>query len=115
MNVQVTASVKVVAKVSAGSFHPKPKVDSAIILLTPQPEPLLGAAEEEPFRKFVQAAFGMRRKTLLRIMRELWMPDAGKASVILASLGLEPSLRPEVVSPLDFVRLFRATARNQNI
>ena len=108
VNVQVSTSVKVVAKVSAGSFHPKPKVDSSIILVTPLEQPLLGADEEAPFRRFVQAAFGMRRKTLLRIMRELWVPDAGRAADVLESLGIQPSIRPEVVSPTDFVRLFRA-------
>ena len=113
VNVQVTAAVKVVAKVSAGAFHPRPKVDSSIVLLTPLADQSLGPEEEDAFRRFVQAAFGMRRKTLLRIMRELWIPDAGKASEILASLGLEPSMRPEVLSPPDFVQLFRAKDRNQ--
>jgi 16S rRNA (adenine1518-N6/adenine1519-N6)-dimethyltransferase len=109
VNVQVTTSVRVIARVSAGSFHPKPRVDSAIILVTPLGEPLLGADEEEPFRRFVQAAFSMRRKTLLRVVRELWVPDAGEAAEKLASLSLEPTVRPEVLSPEDFVRLFRAT------
>jgi 16S rRNA (adenine1518-N6/adenine1519-N6)-dimethyltransferase len=110
VNVQVSTSVRIVARVNAGSFHPRPTVDSSIVLLTPLAEPPLGAAEEDEFRRFVQAAFGMRRKTLLRVMRELWVPDAGKASDLLASLGLEPAMRPEVVNPLDFVRLFRAIA-----
>jgi 16S rRNA (adenine1518-N6/adenine1519-N6)-dimethyltransferase len=110
VNVHVSASVRVVSRVSAGSFHPKPKVDSAIVLITPLAEPLLGAREEEPFRRFVQAAFGMRRKQLLRLTRELWIPDAGEASRVLASLDLAPSLRPEVLSPSDFVRLFRRVA-----
>jgi 16S rRNA (adenine1518-N6/adenine1519-N6)-dimethyltransferase len=107
VNVQVTASVRVVSRVSAGAFHPKPRVDSAIVLITPLAEPLLGASEEGPFRRFVQAAFGMRRKTLLRVMRELWVPDAAQASEILASLELTPSMRPEVLRPEDFVRVFR--------
>ena len=109
VNVQVSTSVRLVSRVSAGAFHPRPSVDSAIVLLTPLTEPTLGSSEEEPFRRFVQAAFGMRRKQLLRVMRELWIPDAGEASRILVSLGLEPSLRPEVVSPGDFVRLYRET------
>jgi 16S rRNA (adenine1518-N6/adenine1519-N6)-dimethyltransferase len=108
VNVQVTASVRSVARVSAGAFHPKPSVDSAIVLVTPLEQPLLGAAEEDGFRRFVQAAFSMRRKQLLRVMRELWVTDAGEAARILASLGLAPSLRPEVISPADFVRLFRS-------
>ena len=108
VNVQVTASVRVVSKVSAGSFHPRPKVDSAIVLITPLAEPLLGADEETSFRKFVQAAFGMRRKTLLRVVREQWVSDAGKAAAVLEELDLETSARPEVLSPHDFVRLFRS-------
>jgi 16S rRNA (adenine1518-N6/adenine1519-N6)-dimethyltransferase len=109
VNVQSTASVRVVSRVSAGAFHPKPKVDSAIISLTPLGQPLLGAGEEAPFRKFVQAVFGMRRKTLLRVLRELRVPEASRAAMILGTLGLEPTMRPEVVGPSDFVRLFRAT------
>jgi len=108
VNVQVAAAVRTMARVSAGSFHPRPTVDSAIIQITPLAEPLLGSEEEDAFRRFVQAAFGMRRKQLLRVMRELWVSDAGRASGILTSLGLEPSMRPEVVSPADFVLLFRA-------
>jgi len=110
VNVQVTASVRAVARVSAGAFHPRPSVESAIVLVTPLATPLLGADEEDVFRRFVQAAFGMRRKQVLRVMRELWVHDAGKASSILAELGIPPSARPEVISPTDFVRMFRATA-----
>lgn len=108
VNVQVTATVRTVAKVPAGAFHPRPAVDSAIVLVTPLPVPMLAAEEEPVFRRFVQAAFGMRRKQLLRVMRELWIPDAGAAASILASLDLAAAARPEVVSPRDFVRLFRA-------
>lgn len=108
VNVQVTTAARSVARVSAGSFHPKPSVDSAIVLLTPLEQPLLGAGEEDAFRRFVQAAFSMRRKQLLRLMRELWIPDAGIASALLTDLGIEPSSRPEVLSPEVFVRLFRA-------
>lgn len=111
VNVQVSSSVKVVARVNAGSFHPRPSVDSSIVLLAPLEEPPLGSDEEDGFRRFVQAAFGMRRKTLLRVMRELWVPDAGRASEILASLELAPTVRPEVVSPNEFIRLFHAVAR----
>jgi 16S rRNA (adenine1518-N6/adenine1519-N6)-dimethyltransferase len=91
VNVQVAASVRVVARVSAGAFHPRPSVASAIVLVTPLDHPLLGADEEDDFRRFVQAAFSMRRKQLLRVMRELWVRDAARASAILADVGLPPA------------------------
>ena len=109
VNVQVAATVSRVARVSAGAFQPKPKVDSAIILVTPRPEPLLGTDEEKPFRQFVQAAFGMRRKTLLRLVRELWIPSAERAAAVLSEVGIDPSARAETLSPETFVRLFRLT------
>ena len=109
VNVQVAATVRTVGRVGAGAFHPKPKVDSAIVLLTPRPEPLLGADEEKFFRAFVQAAFGMRRKTLLRLVRELWIPSAEKAAAVLSEAGISPSARPETLSPEIFVRLFHLT------
>jgi 16S rRNA (adenine1518-N6/adenine1519-N6)-dimethyltransferase len=111
VNVQVTAAVRTVARVPAGAFHPRPAVDSAIITITPHLEPLVKPDEEDGLRRFVQAAFGMRRKQLLRVIRELWIPDAGQARALLAELDLEPSWRPEVIGPADYVRLFRLTKR----
>lgn len=108
VNVQVTTRARVVARVAAGAFHPRPAVDSAIVLLEPLAAPLVAPDEERAFRQFVQAVFGMRRKQLVRVVRALRLPDAGRAAALLASLGLPPAVRPEVLSPGDFVRLFRA-------
>ena len=109
VNVQVTTEVRTVAKVPAGAFHPRPAVDSAVVLMTPLESPLVAPDEEGSFRKFVQAVFGMRRKQLVRVIRELVIPGAEEATRVLHALGIEPSLRPEVISPTDFVRLFRLT------
>jgi 16S rRNA (adenine1518-N6/adenine1519-N6)-dimethyltransferase len=107
VNVQVSASVRTVARVPAGSFHPKPKVDSAIVLLEPLAEPLVTASEEEPFRKFVQAVFGMRRKQMVRIVRSLRVPEADRAAALLAEADIAPAARPETLTPSHFVNLYR--------
>ena len=109
VNVQVAATVQIISRVSAGAFHPKPKVDSAIVLLTPRLQPLLGADEEMRFRKFVQAVFGMRRKQMLRVVRELWIPSADNAAMALSEAGIDRSARPETLDPEKFVRLYRLT------
>lgn len=108
VNVQVTTGVQLVARVGAGAFHPRPAVDSAIVRLEPLASPLVAASEEQPFRRFVQGAFGLRRKQLVRVIRALRALDAPQAGELLASLGLAAAARPEVLSPSDFVRLFRA-------
>jgi 16S rRNA (adenine1518-N6/adenine1519-N6)-dimethyltransferase len=98
----------VVGRVSAGAFHPRPTVDSAIVLLTPRDQPLSGADEELAFRKFVQAAFGMRRKQMLRVLRELWKTSPEQAAATLREAGIDPAVRPETLDPSAFVRLFRS-------
>ena len=66
----VTVAVNYYAKpqilfgVSAGSFMPAPKVDSAVIRLDILKEPCVQAEDEELFFKVVKAAFSQRRKTL---------------------------------------------------
>lgn len=50
--------------VSAGSFMPAPKVDSAVIRLNIRKKPPVSVEDESLFFKTVQAAFGQRRKTL---------------------------------------------------
>ena len=51
-------------KVSAGSFIPAPKVDSAVIRLDILKEPPVKAADEKLFFRVVKASFSQRRKTL---------------------------------------------------
>lgn len=108
VNVQASSDVKLVSRVSAGSFHPKPAVDSAIICLTPLAEPLVGPGEADAFRRFVQAAFGMRRKQLIRVLRELTGLDATVVGDLLMGLDLDGTARPETLSPPEFVALHRA-------
>ncbi|HEX9564712.1 MAG TPA: 16S rRNA (adenine(1518)-N(6)/adenine(1519)-N(6))-dimethyltransferase RsmA [Gemmatimonadaceae bacterium] len=108
VNVQASATVEVVARVSAGAFHPKPAVDSTIVMVRPLADPLVSAADEIPFRRFVQAVFGMRRKQLVRVVRELTGWDALRAGDLLSRLGVPGSARPETLSPEGFVRLHQA-------
>lgn len=111
VNVQVAATIRTVARVPAGAFHPRPSVDSAIVELTPVAGGL-SVAEETPFRKFVQAVFGMRRKQLVRVLRELGTP-ADRAMAMLNETGVEPSARPETLDPATFVRLYRNIRASQ--
>ncbi|MEO6443573.1 MAG: 16S rRNA (adenine(1518)-N(6)/adenine(1519)-N(6))-dimethyltransferase RsmA [Gemmatimonadaceae bacterium] len=109
-NVQALAEVHIAGRVPAGAFHPKPKVDSAIIRLTPRTEPLMAPHEEAPFQKFVQAAFGRRRKQIRRVLREIFSLDAEQAESVLARCGIDPEARPETLSPAGFLAILRHVA-----
>lgn len=109
VNLQVLATVERVFDIPAGAFQPPPKVESSVILVKPLAEPVLFEGEQPRFRAFVQSMFSQRRKQIGTILRGLpglsGAPLAG--SVALATLGIPPTERPERLSPLQFLDLFR--------
>jgi 16S rRNA A1518/A1519 N6-dimethyltransferase RsmA/KsgA/DIM1 with predicted DNA glycosylase/AP lyase activity len=52
--------------------------------------------------------FGFRRKQLQRAIRELTGWDPGQAAAVLRQSGLPEAVRPEVLSPAEYVRLLHA-------
>jgi 16S rRNA (adenine1518-N6/adenine1519-N6)-dimethyltransferase len=108
VNLQAVAQVELLFRVPAGAFTPPPKVESAVIRVTPRLDPVIEADEEEPYRLMVQGAFGLRRKQLKRVVRTLWSLDAEQAGAVVDRAGLDPEARPETLSPSDFAALLRA-------
>jgi len=107
IGVQAVARAERLFTVSAGAFKPRPKVDSAVLRLTPLTQPLIADADREGFRTLVVGLFGFRRKQMLRALREFTGWDAGRAGEMLARAGVPETVRPEVLSPAEFVRLHR--------
>lgn len=114
VNVQALAHAEVVGKVGAGAFHPRPKVDSAILRITPRAVPLVTPGEEADFSRMVQAAFGQRRKQMRRVVRQLFSAGAAQAEQLCESAGIDPQARPETLAPEAFVALLRATAAERS-
>lgn len=108
VNVQAVARAELLFGVAARAFTPPPKVDSAVIRITPRADPVVAPEDEVPYRTLVQGAFGLRRKQLRRVIRTLWSLGAEEADGVLARAGLEGEARPETLSPGDFARLLRA-------
>ena len=108
VNVQAVARVETLFRVPAGAFRPPPKVESAVIRVTPHADPVVAPEEEAKFRSFVQEAFGLRRKQLRRVVRTIASLDAERADAALHLADIDPEARPETLSPEAFARLFRA-------
>jgi 16S rRNA (adenine1518-N6/adenine1519-N6)-dimethyltransferase len=108
VNVAAFATARTLFKVPAGAFSPPPKVESAVVRITPREEPLLAIAEERPFRLLVQGAFGMRRKQMRRVLRSLYVVDATVAEEVLVGADIDPAARPETLSPAQFALVLRA-------
>ena len=108
VNVQAVARAELVARVPAGAFRPRPAVDSAIVRLTPRPDPVVDQSLEAGFRSLVQDAFGLRRKQMRRVVRTIAHLGVDAADQVLAAAAIGPEVRPETLSPEDFARLLRA-------
>ena len=108
VNVAAVAKAETLFKVPAGAFAPPPKVESAVVRITPLPQSLVAPEEEHPFRLLVQGAFGMRRKQMRRVLRSLYSVDATVAEEVLGGAGIDPEARPETLSPAQFALVLRA-------
>ncbi len=95
---QAQCQVQRLFKVAPGSFWPVPKVDSAIVKLTPHhdAERMRLAA---PLDRILRAAFGQRRKTLSNALD-------GVASVEqMSAADIAPAARAETISVEKFLAL----------
>jgi 16S rRNA (adenine1518-N6/adenine1519-N6)-dimethyltransferase len=108
VGVQAVAMAERLFTVPAGAFNPRPKVDSAVLRLTPLDQPLVSDTERETFRAFVVGLFGFRRKQLLRGLREFTGWNAKRVGQLLQGAGIAESVRAEVLGAQHFVRLHRA-------
>lgn len=93
---QLCAKLTRLAVLGPGSFRPSPKVDSVVLQFDPKDD-----APDLETRKRLLAllhrAFAHRRKTLSNTL--------GAEGV--ASAGLDPSLRPEALSPDQWLQMVR--------
>jgi 16S rRNA (adenine1518-N6/adenine1519-N6)-dimethyltransferase len=107
VGVQSVSKAERLFTVPAGAFHPRPKVDSAVLRLTPLAESLVPESGRDSFRALVVGLFGFRRKQIGRGLRELTGWETDRTSAILRDAGISEMVRPEVLSPEEFVRLHR--------
>lgn len=91
--------VEYLFKVPPGCFAPPPKVDSAVIRLTPRGEPQgLHESARQTYEQLVSTAFRGRRKQLGKSLRALH-PEAPD---LLAEAGIDPKRRPETLTVQEF-------------
>ncbi len=64
VSVQVFGEIRQVARIPAGAFYPRPKVDSAVVRLDVEPQPNIPEHQLDAFFHLAKAGFGQRRKTL---------------------------------------------------
>jgi len=99
VGLQVRFNMYRLCTVPPGAFHPPPKVDSAVVVMTPLGAAATRIADPARFDAVVTAAFSQRRKTLRNALSALLDEDRIRAA------GVDPGARAEHIAPEDFIRL----------
>jgi len=86
-------------RVAAGAFRPPPKVESAVVRLSPLAPAARAEVDYARLSKLVAAAFSARRKKLKNALP--------LEAAEFTALALDSNLRPENLSPEDYVRVMR--------
>lgn len=93
--------------VPPGCFHPRPKVDSAVLSFVPLPGPRVEVGDEAVFRRLVKGAFAMRRKTLINCLKAAELTAADELRGMLSECGIDGQRRGETLSLKEFAALSR--------
>jgi 16S rRNA (adenine1518-N6/adenine1519-N6)-dimethyltransferase len=105
--IQLVARPRIAFSVPPAVFRPRPKVDSAVVVVDPLAPPPLGEAERRAVRRVVRAAFAQRRKQLGNALE----PLTHDCRTLLERLGIDPRRRAETLTPAEFLSLARAIER----
>ena len=105
--VQYHAKAEILFDVPADCFVPRPKVDSAVLKLTPLAQPAVETRDEKLFFALVRAAFNMRRKTLVNALGPVLASAMSKEEIVslVEAAGLDARIRGERLSLADYARL----------
>ena len=105
--VQYHAKAEILFDVPADCFVPRPKVDSAVLRLTPLAKPAVETRDEKLFFALVRAAFNMRRKTLVNALGPVLASEMSKDEIVslVEAAGLDARIRGERLSLADYAKL----------
>jgi len=112
VSVQFYSQPKTISYVSKESFWPEPKVDSAIIKITPH-QNKFGTGQDK-FFNLVKAGFSSPRKQLANNLSEKLKIDKGEIKTALAECGLNPQARAESLRMEDWSELLQSIFQDQN-
>lgn len=99
--------VRMVRTLPPSVFYPAPKVDSAVVSMSPRPPAEVPVADDQAFDRLVRAGFSERRKQLRKLL-----PGVGADSwaAVCAALGFTPDVRGEALDLRQWTDLVRHLA-----
>lgn len=101
---QYRSRPEIVKIISAEMFTPRPKCESAFVVMPMREVPPVHADEKKLFA-LIEAAFQMRRKTLLNNLMPAFALSRGAAEDLIRKANLPAGIRGEALSLDEFARL----------
>jgi 16S rRNA (adenine1518-N6/adenine1519-N6)-dimethyltransferase len=110
--VQSVADVELVRKVLPTNFYPRPKVDSAIVMIRPNAAKRARVGDVLKFRVFLRDLYVHRRKNLRQALSgsPAGRKDKAEVDAKLAALGIDGTRRSETLDVEQHIRLCEAFA-----
>jgi len=91
--------------VPAEMFTPPPKVDSAFVVLPLREEPAVAVKNRDMFFKVANAAFALRRKTMVNNLCASFRMNREDALRVVAEAGLDEKVRGEKLTLEEIAKL----------
>ncbi|MBI4180470.1 MAG: 16S rRNA (adenine(1518)-N(6)/adenine(1519)-N(6))-dimethyltransferase RsmA [Chloroflexi bacterium] len=107
ISVQLYGEPTIISDVPARCFFPAPKVDSAILKVTPYPQPAIDVADTESFFTLVRAGFSASRKQIANSLAHGLGVSKPEALSLLAGANIMPQRRAETLSLEEWASLWR--------
>ncbi len=106
VSVQFYAQPRIVQRVPAAAFSPRPQVDSAILQLRTRPQPVVDVTPER-FFTVVRAGFSQKRKQLHNSLAAGLGMEKATVQQWLAAAGIDPMRRAETLNLTEWGALCR--------
>ena len=105
LSVQVYGKPQIAAHIAAGSFYPKPNVDSAVVRVDLYEQPLISPDKLDLFFQLIKAGFSQKRKTLSNTLSNGMQWSKQETISRLEAAGIDPQRRAQTLSLPEWERL----------
>lgn len=105
LNLQLIGKPELLFTVPARSFRPAPKVDSAVVRITPHAKILVKPDDVPAFQKLIHAGFSQKRKMLKNTLAATWRKTSAEVGTLLTETGIDPQRRAETLTIEEWVKL----------
>ncbi len=113
ISVQFYGKPRIVSYVPAQSFHPVPKVDSAILRIDVYPQPVVAVTDERGFFEIVRAGFTASRKQIANSLAQGLKLAKPEVLSLLKKADIVPQRRAETLTLEEWAQLWQVFAQGR--